>query len=131
MPRITKRAGRQRPPLPQSFIFEIKEWEPGYILSVNHDKYRDTVYSEHTDLELKTECIFPSKLAGRSALFVIMSGRDCLVPEIFRRDPEWRPRCVGLLELHPSGGRFYMSVRVGYSFSISMDCNSHDFSRSH
>lgn len=110
MARTSKRVRTKRQTTPQYFIFEIAEWQPTYILSVNHDRYRDSAYREHAGIELQASCIFPRNLAGRVARFNIAGQRDCLMPEVFKRDSSWTPRCVGALELKPSQGHFYTSV---------------------
>jgi len=65
---------------------------------------------EHSGLELEGSCVHPQIFVGRRVAFRVWTRRDCRQPDIFKRDPEWTPRCVGQLELPPSIGRFYMSV---------------------
>jgi hypothetical protein len=60
---MTRKPRKPRPQMPEHFIFEITDFEPIYMLNVNH-----------------------------------------------QRDHDWRPRCVGLLDLPPANGRFYASI---------------------
>jgi hypothetical protein len=94
----------------QTFIFEINEWEPDYLLSVNHDRHRDGPYSEYVNIKMTAPCIFPEQLAGRVAQVHIMGQRKFLDPEIYRRDRDWKPLCVAGLHLPPSSGEFYLAV---------------------
>ena len=110
MPKSAKKAKKEVVPAPGYFIFEIKEWEPTYSLSVNYDKFRDTAYREHVGLDIDAVCVFPPPLAGRETRFNLAAERNCLTPEIFKQDSDWKPRCVGLLDLPPANGRFYLSV---------------------
>lgn len=110
MPRSRATSGKARAPEMQTFLFEIKAWEPEYSWSINQDKVRESPYREYLALELHTTCIFPEKLVGRDALFVLMADRDRISPSVFQRDPGWKPRCVGLLTLRPNDGHFYMRL---------------------
>jgi len=110
MPRSRAKSGKTRTPEMQSYLFEIKQWKPEYSWSINQDKVRDVPYREYLTLELHTTCIFPKKLVPREALFVLMADRDRINPTVFQHDPDWTPRCVGLLTLRPNGGHFYMGL---------------------
>lgn len=94
----------------ESFIFEIRGCAPTYILSVNSARYRDTALSEHLGVDIAAECIFPEKLAGRTAMITLAARRDSLTPEAFKEDSDWVPNCIGALELAPGRGRFYTDV---------------------
>jgi hypothetical protein len=110
MPSTKTKKSEPRPETPECFIFEIGAWEPGYIFSVDSGKHRSAPYSEHVLLEIDATCVFPEKLAGREIRVSISGQRDCLNPFAYRQDKDWVPRCIGLLELPPAGGRFYTSV---------------------
>ena len=94
----------------QSFVFEIKDWRPSYLLSVNHDRYRPGLYSEYVTIEFESTCVFPPALAGRPLRSHVGADRDFLEPSILRIQPDFKPRCVGLLDLPPTGGRFDFAV---------------------
>lgn len=110
MPKASKRARSRQVMPPEYFIFEIGEMQPTYILSVDHDRYRENSYSEHTGIEFQAACMFPNKLAGRSVVFNLAGERGFLQPEAFKRDSSWKPRCVGALEIKPDRGMFYSAV---------------------
>ncbi len=110
MPQSAKKRRKPRYEPVESYVFEIVRWEPSYGFSVDQNRDREGPYREHTILEIQTSCIYPKKLAGRATHFSLSGRRGCLVPPVYRHDPEWVPRCVGMLELPPSGGRFYTSV---------------------
>lgn len=94
----------------QSYFFQIDEWVPSYSLSINQIRFVVGPYRERIDIEFKVTCIFPAYLAWRPAHFTIVGERNQLEPEPYRRDPDWKPRCVGLLEMPPGGGPFYASI---------------------
>jgi hypothetical protein len=94
----------------ESYVFEIKEWEPSHLLSVNQDRYREGAYSEYLTIEFAGLGIHPDAIKGRTVRFDISGRRDMLEPDAYRRDPRWRPLCVGALETHRSVGQFYFSV---------------------
>jgi len=110
MPKASKRARSKQTVQPQYFIFDIGEIRPTYILSVDHDRYRESSYSEHAGIEFQAVCVFPKRLTGRSVLFNLAGQRGCLTPEAFKRDSSWKPRCVGALEIRPDRGLFYSAV---------------------
>lgn len=110
MPQGAEKRRKQPTPSMQHFIFEIKEWKPSYLFSIDHSRYRDGPFSEHVGIELEASCIFPEDLVARNVMFHVAGKRDCLEPEILRHDPDWKPRCVGLLELPPERGTFLTSV---------------------
>lgn len=110
MPRAAKKTSKRNAEWPVSYIFEIGKWELAYHFSVDHGKYRDGPYSEHTGIQFEACCIFPETFKGRLATFDIAGRRDCLTPPILEREPDWIPRCVGELELQPTSGRFYTSI---------------------
>ena len=99
---MSRKKTRKPRVMSEAYIFEIKEWQPNYILSVDRNKDRLGPYREHLSVELETECIYPQKLVGRSALFNLAGDRDFMMPPTYRRDPDWVPNCVGFLELPPS-----------------------------
>ncbi len=107
---MAKRARKVRQSLPEHFIFEITDFAPKYTFGVNHFRYRDEPWWEHIEVEVATACIFPPKVAGRPALFKLVGQRDVWTPFEWQQDKNWRPLCVGVLELPPSGGRFYASI---------------------
>jgi hypothetical protein len=94
----------------EAFVFEIKGWEPSYSLSINRMKDRPGPYSEFLNAEIATQCISPKHLVGRAATFSLFGERDMLDLETYKSDPNWKPRCIGMLELKPSYGRFYATV---------------------
>lgn len=110
MPRAKSRRRKSAAPEFQTYLFEVKEWEPTYSLSVNHDRREDKPYSEHVTIHFVAPCIFPLPLAGRLIDFHFFGERDHMRPLIFQRDPDWRPLCVGSLEFRPEQGNFYSSV---------------------
>jgi hypothetical protein len=108
-PKPVKRSRRETPSH-QSYVFEIGAWEPSYLLSVNFDRYMDEAYNEYVIIKFAGVCIHPETLRGRTVEFHLAARRDMLVPEALRRNPDWRPLCVGSLELGRSSGRFSFSV---------------------
>ena len=110
MPRTSRSRPRKAAPANQYYVFEIGAWELEHLLSVNSDRYRDGPYNEHLTIEFTGTCVHPEALKGRTVRFDIAGKRDMLQPEVFQRDPEWKPRCIGALETNPSGGWFYFSV---------------------
>ena len=110
MPRSIGKRRKPRYEPSEIYIFEIARWEPTYGLSVDPSRDRAGPYSEHAILEIQATCILPRKLAGRTAQFSLAGQRDFLSPPDYKHDPKWTPRCIGLLELPPSGGRFYALV---------------------
>ena len=105
-------ARRPRKPKPtyEMYIFEIRDFEPSYRLSVNHTKLDHAPYHEHVSVTFQAVCIHPPKVAGRTARFDLVAERNVFEPWAWKEDNDWRPRCVGLLELPPSGGRFYVAM---------------------
>jgi hypothetical protein len=96
--------------MPEYFIFEIGEMKPNYIFAVDHDKYREASYREFAGIDFEATCIFPKKLSGRPVSFGLMGQRDHMVPEAFKRDSSWKPRCVGSLDIGPRDGNYSMNV---------------------
>jgi hypothetical protein len=101
---------RPRRPASEHFIFEISSFEHRYSVLVNPQGYEEPPYWEHSTIRIPTVCVFPAKLAGRDVLFDVAARRDFWTPYEWRKDPNWRPRCVGQLELPLAGGRFYSSI---------------------
>lgn len=56
MPR--NKTSRKRAPDNQLLIFEIKDWEPSYLFSLNRISDRDGDYSEYAELHLDTVCVY-------------------------------------------------------------------------
>ena len=83
----------------QTYVFEITDWEPGYILSLNVGKYDDQLYWEHLSARISAKCIFPTKYAGLLAGFHLFTDRNMLNPEILKFEKEWKPLCVGSLRV--------------------------------
>lgn len=110
MPRAPRKRGRARTPPSQSYVFEIKDWEPSHLLNVNQKRNGEGPCNEYVTIEFLGSCIHPEALKARTVRFDISGRREMLEPEVYRRDPAWKPLCIGLLESHPSGGRFYFSV---------------------
>jgi hypothetical protein len=109
VPKKAKKRVKRRQLEMESYVFSIKEWKHDYSWSINLDKYRQSPYREHLAIDLDAECVFPQALTGRTVRFALMAERSALRPAVFENDPEWIPRCVGYLEMKPSGGHFYMS----------------------
>lgn len=112
----------------QNFVFEIEAWKPEYSWSVNQDKFADAPYREYLTIDLHTNCIFPAKFAGRQVLFALLGDRCGFVPTAFQRDPEWRPRCVGLLSLRPGDAHFYVGVPLE-NFGLMVTAMAHGLFR--
>jgi hypothetical protein len=110
MPRTRKKARKARELPMQHYIFEIKGWEPSYLFSVAHGRYETECYSEYADIELEGLCVFPETLAGRVTKIMLSGRRDCLEPRILQHDPDWKPRCIGGLEMSATDGRFDATV---------------------
>jgi len=105
-----KKPGRPRQPEPSSFLFEIKDWEPSYILSINHDRFFGGPYREYMHIDFDALCLRPVKYQGQIIRFTFAGERDRLELEISKRNSDWRPICIGSLELQKEGGAFYASV---------------------
>lgn len=93
----------------ESFVFEIASCAPTYSLSVGYSA-NDGPYREFCQLTLSCRCVFPEKLSGIETEIVIMGDRNCLQPGCWKADPDWKPRCVGQLEVRASRGRFCTAV---------------------
>jgi hypothetical protein len=106
MPR-SKRV-QSRPTQAEYFVFEIQTWEPDYSLSVNHSRLERDPYWEHTKIGIGGICIWPKNLVGRTAHFDLVGKRDQLTPD--KDDPDWKPRCVGELDMRQPEGRFYTFI---------------------
>lgn len=97
-------------PATESFAFEITDFEPSYMLSVNHRAYEEKPLWEHTSVVMTAVCLLPKKVAGRTARFELVAERDAWTPTSWQRDHDWRPAGVGLLELPPPRGSFYAAI---------------------
>lgn len=107
---MATRSRKQPVPRSESFIFELGEFQSSYMLGVNPRQDEDEPWWEHFSVLINATCILLKKVAGRIARFDIVADRKMFVPNAGAREPNWRPLGVGLLELPPSGGRFYVSV---------------------
>ena len=106
-----KKTPRKRPaPTTETFIFAIGGWEPEYSFAVNHSRLEDGPYWEHAGLTLTAACVYPPKLAGRTATLRFVGDRERLLARPPMKDRDWRPTGVGLLELTPSRGDFYARI---------------------
>lgn len=112
MTRTTRRGGRPRAEERDYFIFEIVEWQPDYLLSINHDRYRLRPYNEYTNIRLSAVCVHPQKWAGRTARISVAGEESFMTPEVFKRDPEWKPNCVAAIYLPPTNGDFSVTVPI-------------------
>ena len=74
MPRA-KRA-RAKAPDYWSYIFEIEDWEPSYMLSVNDSKFSRGPYWEHLGLDLTGTFVHPEKAKGRKTTFTLRGDRE-------------------------------------------------------
>lgn len=83
----------------QTYIFEITDWEPGYLLSLNAGKHDDQLYWESLSVRISAKCVFPAKYAGLPTAIHLFADRAMLNPEILKYDKEWKPRCVGSLRV--------------------------------
>src|ERR1700722_6776545 len=83
----------------QTYIFEITDWEPGYLLSLNAAKHDDQLYWESLSARISAKCVFPAKYAGLPTGIHLFADRNMLNPEILKYDKEWKPRCVGSLRV--------------------------------
>ena len=110
----TKRPKRRRIQETQSFVFEIRSWQPQYFWSVNNTKFLEGPFWEHVGIEAEASCLLPKKVAGRTATFDFSGSRDFPDREAQRRDPSWRPKGIATLDLPPTNGRCYCSVPVEY-----------------
>ena len=108
----------------QHYGFEIAEWHPSYLLSVNRDRRLNRLYDEYASIEISAVCILPDKLKGRTARITIMGDREHTKPARLEYDPGWRPQSIGGLELRPSGGEFYMMVPLDHLLFLfsAIDC---------
>jgi hypothetical protein len=94
----------------QHFIFEVQSWEPEYWVSVNHERHGGRPYSEHVGIDINGSCVLPRKLSDRSASFHLVGERNYFNPDFYGQEPDWRPRCVGELDLRPGRGSFYSQL---------------------
>ena len=83
----------------QTYIFEIVDWEPSYLLSLNSGKHDDRLYWESLGVRISAKCVFPTKYAGLPSEIHLFGDRNMLNPEILKYDKEWKPRCVGSLRV--------------------------------
>lgn len=83
----------------QTYIFEITDWEPGYLLCLNGGKQDDRLYWEHLTARISAKCLFPAKYAGLPAGFHLFTDRNMLNPEILKYEKEWKPLCVGSMRV--------------------------------
>ena len=110
MPRTRTKPRKTRPLPMQYYIFEITGWQPSYLFSVNSDTYREGCWREYAEIDAQGVCIYPEPLVGRPAKITFSGDRECLQPTILRHQPDWKPRCVGSLEMSATDGQFYTSV---------------------
>jgi hypothetical protein len=104
----SKKRGKPRVEYETS-VFEIKEWEPSYTLSVTARKEDPESYSEYIELHLETSCIEPKKFAGRVAGMILSSRRGF---HTLKRDFDAGSQLdsIGFLTLRPAGGSFYAGI---------------------
>jgi hypothetical protein len=107
---MARKAAKPKPVMPVHYVFEIAGFEPTYMLSVNPRRDDDKPWWEHLSLEFATVCRLPERLAERPATFQLVADREFWTPYAWRRDHDWRPLGVGLLEISPMAGRFYASI---------------------
>lgn len=105
-----KKTRKQPAPPIETFVFRIDAWEPEYSFAVNHSRLEVGPYWEHAGLTFSGTCIFPPKLAGRSATLRFVGDRELLQSRPPLEDRDWRPSGVGLLELPPIRGAFYARI---------------------
>jgi hypothetical protein len=101
---------RKLKPTYEMYIFEIRTFAPSYSLSVNRMKFDHSPYREHVSVTFEGVCIHPKRMIGRVTRFDLVGDRSVFEPWEWRQDKDWRPNCVGLLELPPTGGRFYVAM---------------------
>jgi hypothetical protein len=94
----------------EAYIFEIKDWQPAYSLSVNASLMTDGPYLEHTSAEIAAVCVFPKRLSGIISKMSIVGDRRLLTPEILEFDKRWKPKGIGVLTLAATGLDFYGTV---------------------
>lgn len=70
-----KRA-RAKAPDYWSYIFEIEDWEPSYMLSVNDSKFSRGPYWEHLGLDLTGTFVHPERAKGRRTTFTLRGDRE-------------------------------------------------------
>jgi len=97
----------------QTYIFEITDWEPGYLLSLNGGKHDDQLYWEHLSARITAKCVFPTKYAGLPTKIHLFADRNMLNPEILKYEKEWKPLCVGSLRVE--------AAEVHYDAAIPYD----------
>ena len=108
MPR--KKSRKNRVPDHELLIFEIKAWEPSYVFAISGDHDRPEEYSEFAELRLDGACVYPDPYVGRTLKITASSRRELSErPKRWPR-PEERADNIGLLELWPSRGSFYVGI---------------------
>lgn len=83
-----------------SYIFEIEDWEPSYMFSINHDsRFGRGPYWEHLGLELTGTFVHPEKAMGRKTTFTVRGDRE--LEESFGRSErvEHQPRGVAFVTM--------------------------------
>lgn len=109
MPR-RRSSRRKTPPEMESYIFELRSWQPKYLLAVDRDRYTESAHSEYAHLAFEGECVHPLVHAGRVAGFTLASRRDFMAPTHSKKDLDWKPNGLGVLELSKSRAEFYTGV---------------------
>lgn len=104
---MTKARSKRRKEEYEHFVFEIKEWEPDYTLSVNLRPDEPGYYSEYIEIKLEAICIEPTKCAGAASHFILSSRRHCFPSEARLLPLDKREKWLGELSLSPKEGSYY------------------------
>jgi hypothetical protein len=112
---MARRGERRSKPAPmmQSYVFEIEAWEPYYGLHITNARHDQRPYGEFVHIKFRGRCVFPASLEERGVDFTVAGDPDMPEPPIWKQDPDWRPRCVGRLDIRPQSSSFYFSVPHG------------------
>jgi hypothetical protein len=98
-PKKTKaRRERRRGPRDETvhYIFEIEEWDWGFMFGVNPMRDRDGPYSDYRHLHLRGNLLRPTKVKANEVEFTFLPHHDLNEGERDRHEP----KAVGSLQLH-------------------------------
>jgi hypothetical protein len=96
-----------------SYIFEIEDWEPSYMFSINDDsRFGRGPYWEHLGIDVTGTFIYPERAKGRRTTFTI--GGDREIEESFGPSYQARYEPRGVASLTMRGSDTYIHASVAH-----------------
>lgn len=94
-----------------SYIFEIEDWEPSYLLSINDDsRFWRGPYWEHLGLELTGTFVHPERAKGRKTTFTVRGDREIEGSLVRPDEPRQKPRGVASITMRGDHTEVYVSA---------------------